>query len=99
MQDGMAWHDEFFRGVAVSRRLGETSLALMGADEAKFILDLAFIKPAEKGRPTAFHQDWPRPAGRTDDLDRAGRSACRVGHVAVPVQALKAGDATVRRWS
>ncbi|PKW16770.1 phytanoyl-CoA dioxygenase family protein [Saccharopolyspora spinosa] len=59
MQDGMAWEDQFFRNVAVSRRLSETALALMGLDEAKFILDMAFIKPAEKGKPTAFHQDWP----------------------------------------
>lgn len=59
MQDGMAWKDEFFRGVATSRRFADTALRLMGLAEAKFILDMAFIKPAEKGLPTAFHQDWP----------------------------------------
>lgn len=59
MQDGMAWKDEFFKGVALSPRLAQTALRLMGLTEAKFILDMAFIKPAEKGLPTAFHQDWP----------------------------------------
>lgn len=81
MQDGMAWKDEFFRDVATSRRFADTALKLMGAAEAKFILDMAFIKPAEKGLPTAFHQDWPYWP-----FDRQGALTIWVALVDLPVE-------------
>jgi hypothetical protein len=66
MHDGMAWKDDWFRELALSRRMTRLALDLMGEDEGLFIHDMSFIKTGDDGGPTPFHQDFPHwPFDRT----------------------------------
>jgi ectoine hydroxylase-related dioxygenase (phytanoyl-CoA dioxygenase family) len=59
MHDGMAWHDDWFRELALSPRLSNLALDLLGQPEGLFIHDMSFTKPGVDGAPTPFHQDFP----------------------------------------
>ena len=66
MHDGMAWKDDWFKQLALSRRMSRLALDLIGADEGLFIHDMSFIKTGDEGEPTPFHQDFPHwPFDRT----------------------------------
>ena len=66
MHDGMAWKDDWFKQLALSRRLSQLALDLIGEDEGLFIHDMSFIKTGDEGEPTPFHQDFPHwPFDRT----------------------------------
>ena len=59
MHDGMAWKEDWFRELAVSPRLSNLALDLLGESEGLFIHDMSFTKPGNDGGPTPFHQDFP----------------------------------------
>jgi hypothetical protein len=66
MHDGMAWKDDWFKQLALSKRLSRLALKLIGEDEGLFIHDMSFIKTGDEGEPTPFHQDFPHwPFDRT----------------------------------
>lgn len=66
MHDGMAWKDDWFKALALSPRLANLALGLLGRDEGLFIHDMSFIKPGDDGGATPFHQDYPHwPFDRT----------------------------------
>lgn len=66
MHDGMAWKDDWFKQLALSPRLSQLALDLIGQDEGLFIHDMSFIKTGDEGEPTPFHQDFPHwPFDRT----------------------------------
>lgn len=59
MQDGMAWKDDWFKSLALSPRLVDLALTLIGSDDGLFIHDMSFFKPGDDGGATPFHQDFP----------------------------------------
>ncbi|VTU25285.1 phytanoyl-CoA dioxygenase family protein [Variovorax sp. PBL-E5] len=66
MHDGMAWKDDWFKALALSRRMSQLALQLIGEDEGLFIHDMSFIKTGDDGGATPFHQDFPHwPFDRT----------------------------------
>ena len=66
MHDGLAWSDDWFKALALSQRMTDLALKLIGQDEGLFIHDMSFIKTGADGEPTPFHQDFPHwPFDRT----------------------------------
>jgi len=59
MHDGLAWTEEWFKELALSNRMTNLALKLIGQDEGLFIHDMSFIKTGEDGQPTPYHQDYP----------------------------------------